>query len=161
MTISKGRLDRRQLLAVTGGAIAAGAMLPSRAQQATPATPAGADVTVGPDRLASLLALAPEDVSGNTVFTWTDLETQLEVAGLSLLDSAADLDGAFIQATQSLALGDLFRYATVPEYEETFGFAPVRIEQMLQAGDPPRRAHAAARAVLGAGAAARLGAERL
>lgn len=132
-----GPLNRRRLLGVASGAIALGAVRPSRAQEATPATPESADVDqVGPARLASLLALVPADVSGDVLFTWADLETQLDAAGLRPLGSANDLDGAFIQATQSLALGHVFRYAALPEYEATFGFAPVRVDQTMSAGEP-------------------------
>jgi hypothetical protein len=132
-------IDRRRLLGTAGGLIVAGAgqsLFRLQAQEATPATPSSADVEVGPDRLASLLRLLPADLSGDILFTWADLATQLDAAGLPPLDSADDLDGAFIQATQSLPLGDVLRYAALPEYEDTFGFAPVRVDQTLTAGDP-------------------------
>lgn len=127
-------VDRRRILSVAGGLLAAGG-LPLHWLHAQEATPTDADVQVGPDRLAAILRLLPEDLPGDILFTWADLATQLAAVGVPPLDSAADLDGAFIQATQPLALGDVIRYAALPEYEETFGFAPVRVEQMLSGGD--------------------------
>ena len=127
-------VDRRRILSIAGGLLAAGG-LPLRGLRAQEGTPTDADGAVGPARLAALLRVLPEDLSSDIVFTWADLATQLAVAGLRPLDSADNLDSAFIQATQTLALGDILRYATLPEYEETFGFAPIRVEQMLSGGD--------------------------
>jgi len=127
-------VDRRRILSIAGGLLAAGG-LPARWLRAQEGTPADADGALGPARLAALLRVLPEDLSGDILFTWADLATQFDVVGLRRPDSPDDVDSAFIQATQTLELGDILRYATLPEYEETFGFAPIRVEQMLSDGD--------------------------
>ncbi|MDQ4099841.1 MAG: hypothetical protein M3121_05025, partial [Chloroflexota bacterium] len=130
-------LDRRRLLGAAGAAVAAGIVRPAPERAATHATQTGADDQTGPERLAALLAVLPEDVASDFVVSWADLERQLDAAGLATPDAPDDLDSAFIQATQSLALSSkMFQHANRPEYEETFGFAPVRVTQSLTAGDP-------------------------
>lgn len=138
--LSWGSATRRRMMQWSAAAFAGVVTRPAPGVAAQEATPASDDQAASAERLAEMLRLVPDAVQGAPLFSWADLATQLAVAGLPAPDSAEDLGGEFIQVTQALALpSDIFQHASSPDYEDTFGFAPVQIEQALEAGQSPER----------------------
>jgi hypothetical protein len=139
------RVTRRRLLSGTVGVFAgvAGGRM-AMAQNGTPVSESTANLSGGPERIASLLQLIPatygDVVAQQPLFCYyADVQRQLEATGVEPYQPGSDsLPEGFIDATGVLALAaQAYNYGLVPEFVETFGFSPLQAEESMLIGAPP------------------------
>jgi hypothetical protein len=133
MTLLSHTRSRRAFLIATA-ALAAGAR--ATCAQTPTALPAFVD------RLGELLALVPDGLVGATdesisAYTYADLGSQRASLGLDA-PVGDNLPEGFLAGVESLPLShNAFSFALTTEWSDTFGFAPLEIDRMLVAGEPP------------------------